>query len=223
MTAESRLRVADAAEEAGDRDMAASMYAAAAKDAPNDTPTLVRCAEGLARNGRLDDAAELLVHRQKAVPKDTEVLRTIGAIEVMAGQPSQAILTLSAVLAFDPTDVKAMADKAVALDVLRRHAEAQVLYRQALTQGPSDPAICNDLALSLLLSGQPEQARDVLAQFRGRQGLPERMSVNLGIMDAASGHTDEAQMLLGSRIAAADLAALTQAIGRVSGSVTGRP
>ncbi len=223
LNAESRLRVAAAAEASGDRGMAASMYAAAAAAAPGNTQTQLVCAEGLARNGKIEDASALLARRLKTTPRDPQVLGTLGAIQVLAGQPSLAIQTLSEVLQVKPDDVKALANKAIALDELRRHDEAQRIYRQALALAPGDPAISNDLALSLMLSGQPEEARRVLSPFRDVDGLPERMRINLGILDAAGGHAEEAQELLGSRIGAADLAALTQAIGKESGMEVRRP
>ena len=222
MNAESRLHVAAAAEESGDRDLAISMYTAAASEAPADTPTQLRCAEGLARSGKLEDAAGLLARRLKTAPHDPEVLRTMGAIQVMAGQPVQAIQTLSLVLAAKPDDPTALANKAVALDILHRHDEAQGLYRQALSALPNDPTISNDLALSLMLSGRTEEARQTLSPFRDVAGLPERMTINLGIMEAASGHAQEAEQLLGSRIAATDLASLTRAIGKFTPAATGQ-
>jgi Flp pilus assembly protein TadD len=173
----------------------------------------------LTRNDKLDDAEGVLQRRLKTTPRDVDLLRTLGAVQVMAGKPSQAVLTLSSVLIAKPDDVKAMVDKAVALDILRRHNEAQVLYRQALALSPGDAAVSNDLALSLLLSGQPAAADLVLAPFRDSAGLPERIRTNLGIMDAASGRPADAHAMLGSRIDAADLASLTQAINEG----TGRP
>jgi Flp pilus assembly protein TadD len=223
MSAEERLRLAAAAEASGDRDMAVSMYASAASEAPGNTPTQLRCAEGLARNGRIEDAAALLARRLKNAPHDPEVLETLGAIQVLAGQPAHAVQTLSQVLVAKPDDVKALANKAIALDVLRRHDEAQRLYRQALVVVPGDAAISNDLALSLMLSGKAEEARQVLSPFRDVEGLPERMRVNLGILDAADGHSDEARQLLGTHIGAADLATLTQAIGKGGGSESDQP
>lgn len=209
MTAELRLRLAAAAEASGDREMAVSMYAAAAAEAPGNTPTQLRCAEGLARNGKMEDAAALLSRRLKTTPRDPDVLETLGAIQVLAGQPAQAVQTLAEVLKAKPADVKALANEAIAFDVMHRHELAQRLYRQALSLAPGDPAISNDLALSLMLSGQPEEALRVLAPFRDTEGLPERMRINLGILDAADGRADEARELLGTRIGAADLTTLT--------------
>jgi Flp pilus assembly protein TadD len=214
LTASSRLDVAEAAEESGDKQTAAGMYLAAANEAPKDASVQLRAAEGLARNGRLDDAQALLERRLKGGPTDLDLLRTLGAVQVMAGKPAAAVRSLSAVLVRAPDDVRAMVDKAVALDISRRHAEAQVLYRQALILAPGDAAVSNDLALSLMLSGQSAEAEGVLAPFRESSGLPERIRTNLGIVDAASGHSADAQAVLGSRIGAADLATLTAAIGR---------
>lgn len=219
LTATSRLDVARAAEESGDKQTAAAMYQAAANDAPGDASVQLRAAEGLARNGRLDDAQALLERRVKGGSRDEDLLRTLGAVQVMAGKPAAAVVSLSAALGQKPDDVKAVVDKAVALDILQRHEEAQGLYRQALGLMPGDAAISNDLALSLMLSGRPTEAEAVLAPFRDSPGLPERMRTNLGIVDAASGHPADAEALLGSRIGAADLASLTQAInhGAVGG------
>jgi Flp pilus assembly protein TadD len=143
-----------------------------------------------------------------------DLLRTLGAIQVMTGKPQDALQTLSGVLASKPDDVSALTDKAVALDILRRHDEAQALYRQALGLSPQDATISNDFALSLLLSGQAAAGAQVLAPFRERLGLPERIRTNLGIMDAASGRAEDAHALLGTHIEPADLAKLTEAINR---------
>lgn len=214
LTASSRLNVAAAAEEAGDRQTAAGMYLAAANEAETDAAVQVRCGEGLVRLGRLDDAQALLDSRIKGGMRDGDVLRTLGAVQVMAGRPAAAVQSLSAALAVRPDDGKAMVDKAVALDILQQHEAAQVLYRQALALAPNDATVSNDLALSLMLSGRVAEAEAVLAPFHDTAGLPERMRTNLGIVAAASGHAADAAALLGSRIAAADLATLTGAIER---------
>jgi Flp pilus assembly protein TadD len=214
LTASSRLNVAEAAEESGDQQTAASMYLAAANEAPTDPAIQVRGADGLSRTGHTDDAQALLTRRLRAGMKDADVLRTLGALQVMAGNPALGVQTLSAALASRPDDMKALVDKAVALDMLQRHEEAQGLYRQALALAPGDVTISSDLALSLMLSGRVVEAEQVLAPYRENAGLPERIKTNLGIVAAASGHPGDAQALLGSRIGSADLATLTQAIGR---------
>jgi Flp pilus assembly protein TadD len=212
MNADSRLRVALAAEQSGDRDLAISMYVAAAEQAPNDAAVLQRCAEGLARSGRLDEAAALLKRHMRSGVGRPDLMLTLGSIEVLAGQPVQADATLSEVLAARPDDVKALTNRGIALDMEKRHAEAQVLYRKALALAPGDVAISNDLALSLMLWGHSDEARTVLLPFRDVANLPERVRINLGIVEAAGGDHAGAQQLLSGSVNATDLAALTQAI-----------
>ena len=217
LNAEARLRVAVAAEASGDRDMAVSMYNAAAVQSPDDARVQLLCAEGLARNGQLTRAMSLLNARLRADPQQPDLLQTLGAIQVMAGYPSQAVQTLTEVLHVHPADVRALTDKAVAFDLLHRHAEAQALYRQAMGLAPDDAAIRNDYALSLLLSGQPEQAREMLQPFRDTADIPLRIRTNLGIAAAASGHSGEADDLLQGHVDSAGIAMLTQAIAQQGG------
>jgi Flp pilus assembly protein TadD len=218
LTSGSRLRVADAAEASGDRQTALAMYAAAANETSNDTPTQLRSAEGLARNGDVKDATTILIRRLKATPHDADLMRTLGAVQVMAGQARQAITTLSEVLATKPNDQQALVNEGVALDILHKHDEAQGLYRKALALLPGDVTISNDLALSLMLSGHPDEARLTMLPFRDATDLPERVKTNLGILDAATGHAAEARQALGSRIGSDDLSSLTQAISMQGGS-----
>jgi Flp pilus assembly protein TadD len=212
MSSDSRLRVALAAEGSGDRDMAISMYAAAAAESPNDSVVLERSAEGLARSGRLDEAAALLMRHLQGGARSPELLRTLGSIQVLEGQPALAEASFTEALAARPNDVKSLTDKGVALDMEHRHAEAQVLYRKALALAPGDVAISNDLALSLLLSGHSDEAGKVLAPFRDAGDLPERVRINLGIVEAAEGDHAGAQQLLAGSVDGPDLATLTQAI-----------
>jgi len=212
MNAEARLRVTEAAEAAGDRDLAIAMYGQAAIDVPSDLIVQRRSAEGLARNGRLEEAAALLQHRLSEGGRRPELLVTLGSIQVLAGKPAQAQATFSEVLAMRPDDLRALVNKGVALDLDRRHGEAQALYRRALELSPRDPVISNDLALSLMLSGHVEEAQRTLLPYRDDVTLPSRIRINLGIVEAAGGNPAEAERLLAGTVSAADLSLLTRAI-----------
>jgi Flp pilus assembly protein TadD len=212
MDAEQRLRVADAAETSGDHSLALSMYSAAADNAPNNTALQLRCAIGLARNGKPGAAKELLIARLKAHPNDSDLLRGLAAIYVVQGQPSPAIGKLDEALAERPGDPSALLDKAVALDLQGRHADAQLLYRQMLARAPDDPVISNDLAVSLMIEGRTREAQAVLAPFAESDAVPERMRINLGLIYAANGNAAAAQRLLGDRFGEVDVQTLTRTI-----------
>jgi tetratricopeptide (TPR) repeat protein len=211
-TSDSRLRVAEAAEQSGDKDMAASQYAAAAQAAPDDTATQIAAAGGLARNGKWVAARDLLTARLKTHPKDTELLRGLASLHLLAGQFGPAIARLDQALAVAPADTNALVDKAVALDLQHRHAEAQRLYRRALAIVPDDPVISNDLAVSLMIEGRTREAQEVLAPFADSDSAPERLRNNLGILYSANGDSEQSNRMLEGRLGAADLSVLTQAI-----------
>lgn len=211
LNAESRLRVGEAAERSSDKDTAVSMYIAAAENAPDDSSVQVRAANGLARNGRWNQARDLLLNRLKARPKDPDLLRALASIYVMVGQTRVAIARFDEVLATLPSDINALTDKAVALDMQSRHTEAQVLYRRALALAPEDAVISNNLALSLLMQGRLREAEDVLAPFADSDDVPERLKINLGIIMAANGNMETAKALLNGQIGEVELTALTRA------------
>ena len=211
--ADSRLRVAAAAEAAGDDDLAASMYSTAAGAAGADTTLLLRCAEGLARLGHPAEARQLLAARAAASHGDPDVVRTLAALDLNAGQPAAAIAGLDVALAARPGDVAALVDKAVALDLQSRHGDAQALYYRALLAAPGDTAILNDLAMSLLLDGHVQDAIAVLAPVQDAVGLPDRARTNLGVMYALAGDAERGRRLIGRDLSDLYLAEIAKAVG----------
>jgi Flp pilus assembly protein TadD len=216
LTADARLRVAEAADAAGDDNLAMSMYVTAAEKAPADIAVQLRAADALARSGYLGQAIELLTKRLKAQPGQPDLTRALANIYIISDEPRLGLATLDKVLAVDPSDARALTDKAVALDLEGRHSDAQVIYRQVLAASPDDSATANDLALSLMLEGRLHDARAVLAPFKNAADLPSRVRTTLGLLEAANGNTEEASALLAGQVPTNQAAELAQ---RIRGSV----
>lgn len=182
ISAGEREQIAAAAAASGNEQLALSVYAKAAAAAPRDAGVQLRYADLLARTGQIGAARAVLTKslRQGADPVD--IRRGLGTLDALTGRSEEAIVTFDRVLAARPKDVRAIVDKAVALDLLGRHADAQPLYRQALALTPDDPAIANDLALSYALQKRLTEARAVLSPFAGQTGLPERMQVTMRLL-----------------------------------------
>src|SRR5689334_19348326 len=200
MSADARLQVAEAADASGDAELAISMYTAAAASEPANTNLQLRCADALARRGKIDAARKLLAERLRAYPGQPDLTRALALIDLVAGQPAQAITELDQILAANPGDTRALVDKAVALDLQGQHAAAQTIYQQVLTIAPNDAAARNDLALSLMLEGRTHQALETLAPMQDADGSPRRLKVNLGILYAATGNVERSRQLLGDRV-----------------------
>lgn len=202
---ETRMRVAQAAETSGDMELARRMYATAAAETLGDRAMQMRAVEGLLRGGAPADAMALLEATLRRAPRDHEARRALASLQITNGMPGQAEQNLAMVLAARPDDDFARINRGVALDMLRRHTEAQALYRAVLARIPGEADAANDLALSLMLSGQRREAQGVLAPFRGRGDLAERMRTTMTLVDGAAGDPG--------------MAALSQALGVQAGPV----
>jgi Flp pilus assembly protein TadD len=204
--------VAAEAEASGDSELAISMYTEAAASEPGNIDLQLRFADALVRGGKIDQARQLLTTRIRTNPGEPEVTRALALIDLVGGDPAQAIVGLDRVLAAKPRDEPAMVDKAVALDLLGQHAAAQAIYRQVLAMTPNDAATINDLAVSLMLEGRSSEALETLASMQDVGGAPRRLKVNLGLLYAASGNGERARQLLGDGITDGDLASLMRAL-----------
>lgn len=181
----SRLRLAQAAEKSGDFNLAEAMYKAASKAAPRDAKVQLSYAALLLRLGKVHQAREELERHLQTVYEPELLQGGLGAIYVLEGNPAQAIREFDAVLKKKPDETRWMVDKAVALDLLKRHTEAQHLYRRALAANPDDAATINDLGLSLALSGRQQEAAQTVAPLSERTDLSSRARTNYKILRAA--------------------------------------
>ncbi|HET7883589.1 MAG TPA: tetratricopeptide repeat protein, partial [Acetobacteraceae bacterium] len=136
MTTEGRLQVAAEAEASGNTQLAVSMYTEAAERDPGNVELQLRCADALARSGRISQARRLLTERLRTSAGNLELVRALALVDLVAGDSAQAIAGLDRLLAADPGDERALVDKAVALDLQGQHAAAQAIYRQVLAQSP---------------------------------------------------------------------------------------
>lgn len=212
LSGDARLRVAEAADAAGNRDLAISMYMEAASTAPSNAKLVLRCAYALARDGRPKQARQILAERLHATPAEPDLLRAMALIDLVSGQSMQAIAELDQLLVLAPADHNALVDKGIALDLLSRHAEAQNIYKQALAAMPNDPETINNLAMSMMLEGRVQEARELLEPFRDVGGVSDRLKENLAILDATLGDTTRSREFFADRVSAADLSSLTASI-----------
>ncbi len=212
LTTDARLQVAEAADASGDSELASSMYMQAAASEPNNIDLQMRCADALARYGKLTQARQLLTERLRSHPGEPGLTRALALIDLVGGQPGQAIAGLDQVLAANPADTNALVDKAVALDLQGQHASAQAIYAQVLAASPNDAATRNDLAVSQMLEGQTHKALETLAPMQDTDSSPQRLKVNLGLLYAVTGDRERSRQLLGDRVSDTDVAAMAKAL-----------
>lgn len=186
LTGEARLRVAQAAEESGDYSLADSMYAEAATEDPDDASAQLHYADVLLRQGKVNEARDLLLHHMGSVSDPRQLQAGLAAIYVLSGDAARAVVEYDKLLASHPDDIRLIVDKAVALDVLGRHGDAQALYRRALYATPTDPVVISDFALSLVMSGKFQEATALVAPLRDADNVLPRVRNNVEIVLASS-------------------------------------
>jgi Flp pilus assembly protein TadD len=208
---ESRWRLAQAAEESGDFALAEEILAAASVAGPANAAVQLRYADVLVRRGKIRQADDLLL-RHIATVSDTQALRAgLAAVHVLEGAPARAIAAFDSLLATNPNDIRFMVNKAVALDLLGRHDEAQSLYRQALAADPDDAVVINNFALSLMLAGRMREAADVAVALRDQSDILPRIRAGLGVVLAANDDLSGARAMVGAAATDDQLMALAEA------------
>jgi Flp pilus assembly protein TadD len=195
--AASRMRVASTAEASGQMDVALSMYGAAAARDPNNAEAQARFAAALMRSGNRAQAEQVLAAAVERRPEDRRLLLELARMRLRSGSAGEALGLFDRVLVRDSRSVAALDGRGVALDLMGRHPEAQDSYRRAQTLAPDSISVANNLGLSLLLDGRPDEARAVLEPLARRSDANQRVTANYAISLAATGDEAAARNVLG--------------------------
>ena len=118
--------------------------------------------------------------------------RLLGRAYLKAHQPRKAEPLFVRVLERDPDSFEASMDLAVALDFQGRHDEAQARYEELLRKRGDDVALRVNYGASLVFSGLPEEAVQVLSPVALMPGAPQQARTNLALAYAVLGDEDMA-------------------------------
>lgn len=188
------VRLGDAMREKGDPQGAIPFYRRAhARDHFNPAP-LVGLGEALDDLGAYNDAAEAFRQALIGQPADARALRGLGNALLGLDQPALAIDQFEAALRARP-DARCHNGIGVARDRLGDHKGAQAAYRAGLALAPDDPAILNNLGLSLALSGDTDGAIAILEKLAGRPDASARQRQNLALAYGLAGRDHDAARL----------------------------
>lgn len=203
LDAQSRLqtktRVADSARASGDYQTAIRLYQGLVKEYPEELSLHTALANTLVDAQAYDDsltvfnAALKLANGEEAVP----VLNGAGRAYLSLNQPDQALRYFNQALTKVPNDIVARNGKAVVLDQLGRHGEAQGFYRSLIDDGNGNPAVRNNLALSLILTGDYEEAITLLTNLSRSPYSTDKVRQNLALALGLSGDTESARKVAG--------------------------
>ncbi len=113
--------------------------------------------------------------------------RSASAAPLIRTDPRAAEAAFLAASALQPDNVAALSNLGVARDMQKHHAAAQEAYRAALALSPDMADVRVNLGLSLALSGQAEQAVQILRPLASDPGATQLWHADLAVALAQSG------------------------------------
>ncbi|MDE3015524.1 MAG: tetratricopeptide repeat protein [Pseudomonadota bacterium] len=152
-------------------------------------------ARQLRQSGKAAEAVTLLQAAAVKQPDNPELLAQLGYAQIANSQPEDAINTFDRLIAIAPGDAVAYDGKAIAFDHAGNHLAAQELYQYALKLAPGSVRIQNNLAMSLILNGQFDQAIGRLEALNTVAGGNLTVRQNLALAYGLSGQDEKALAL----------------------------
>lgn len=193
--AESLMRMAENALQAGDAGSAAGLYEQAVLTDRDSVPAVYGFARTLLLLGRFQEAArtfERVMELQPDLPEGR-----YGYARAMLGlrRPEAALPHLVVALDKRPSDPVLLNALGVTHDLLGQHGEAVAAYRQGLASDPASVALRNNLGLSLALQGDHGAAVATLRPLAEGAGGSRRTRQNLALVHGLAGNMEAAARL----------------------------
>jgi Flp pilus assembly protein TadD len=192
------LRLARATRNAGDLESAANLYREAMARNPGNPQIAIELGAVLIDSGQPEQAIDLFATVSGAAERPDISIRAERGIgrAYLVMQNAQAALD-HFILARDKAaqDPRSLVDCGVALDLLRRHAEAQESYRAALQVAPHDTGARNDLALSLALTRQYDAALEIIVPVARSAAATPQIRQNLALIYGLKGDGNAADAI----------------------------
>jgi len=167
---------------------------------PDDPNVALGFAEVLRRDGRAQQAVEVLQRAMVQNPKSTAIASAYGKALAEAGAFQEALKVVRDANSPRTPDWRLTSAEGAIQDQLGNPQEARRLYDDALRIAPDEPSILNNLGLSYLLTNELPKAEKVLRQAANSPRADGRVRQNLALVIGLQGRFDEA-----TRVASQDL------------------
>ena len=158
MNYETLMRIGAAARASGNLGNALSLYRRAGSLQPDAIAPFIAIGNTLLEMGQADEAIIAFNSALSREPRDPEALRGVARAYLKTSRPELAGQPLALAYEGTPNDPKLLMLIGVADDFVDQHGEAQARYQRGLELAPGDPGLTLNLALSLALTGDYDQA-----------------------------------------------------------------
>ena len=198
------LRMADNIGRNGDPAAARVFYERAAALQPNELEPQIGLAKSAAIAGDFAQSADAYRKAIALAPERTEFVYGYARGLLMLGETDHAIDQFTRYIRTKPEDPRGYIGLGIAHDIAGAHAAAQTAYLDGLQAAPDNMALRNNLALSLALSDESEDAIGILRELAQEPGLGPRVRQTLALVYAISGRIDDAVDLVRQHLSSAE-------------------
>jgi Flp pilus assembly protein TadD len=156
---------------------------------------MVEFGDTLVEAGSSDDA--ITIYSRIGTKSSARLGALLGLTRVYLGldDPAKALDYADEALKLEPHDTRVLVDRGVALDSLGRHGEAQECYRAVLGVTPRNVSARNNLALSLALTGNYDEAIALIAPLVRSSSVTPRERENMAVIYGLMGDAGRAAAL----------------------------
>lgn len=192
----SEFRIADAALQSGNVQMASSIYERELSSHPDSVPALQGLGDTLFITGDNEHARQMYEKALQIAPGRREPAIGLARIAIRERRFDDAIALYRPLVTASPADVLAWEGLGTAYDLKGEHDAAQNIYRAGLKANPAEMALRSNLGLSLVLGGKPRDGANILLDIASSPNAPPQARQNLALAYGVLGNSDAAGRIL---------------------------
>lgn len=189
-------RVAESALEAGDTQLAVSLFEKLLKTDPHSKAAQLGLGDAMYQSGDLARAGVLYVQVAAVAPDDPRAMLGQARVALRQRRLDDAEQCYRQLVAAHPESAVAAEGLGTTLDLAGKHAQAQAVYRAALQLHPEVAGLKADLGLSLILAGDVRAGANVLLDVAGLPDAPPQARQNLALAYGLLGNNEAAKRIL---------------------------
>lgn len=198
------LRIADSALQAGDTQLAVSLYQRMLKADPNSATAHLGLGDAAYASGDIARAGVLFARVHALRPDDPRAQLGLARVALRERRIDEAEARYRTLVAARPDSAVAAEGLGTTLDLQGKHDEAQALYRAALRRHPEALGLKVNLGLSLILSRKAREGANVLLDIAGLPDAPPQARQNLALAYGLLGNEEAAKRILAAENLPAD-------------------
>jgi Flp pilus assembly protein TadD len=189
-------RVAESALEAGDTQLAVSLFEKLLKTNPQSKAAQLGLGDAMYQSGDLPRAGVLYAQVAAVTPDDPRAMLGQARVALRQRRLDDAEAYYRRLVAAHPENAVAAEGLGTTLDLAGKHAQAQAVYRAGLQQHPEVAGLKADLGLSLILAGDVRAGANVLLDVAGLPDAPPQARQNLALAYGLLGNDEAAKRIL---------------------------